>query len=327
MSKKWKVYVTRQIPHAGIELLQKECVVLVNPYDRPLTREELLENIKDADGVLCLLTDKIDVEVFDTAKKAKGFANYAVGYDNMDVEEATKRGIPLSNTPGVLTDATADMAWALLFAVARRIVEADKFLRSGSWGGWGPMQFLGADIQGKTLGIVGAGRIGTAMALKSRGFDMQVLYHDEHKNEVMEEKLGAKQVDMDTLLKESDFISIHAPLLPSTRHMFDMQAFKKMKNSAYLINTARGPLINESELATALKSGLIAGAGLDVYEFEPKVTEDLLSLNNVVLCPHIASATTTARTNMALIAARNLLAMLKGEKAPQCINPKVYGDN
>lgn len=326
MAKKFKVYVTRQIPQAGIELLQKECEVKINPHDRPLTREELLENIKDADGVLCLLTDRIDAEVFDTAKKAKGFANYAVGYDNMDVKEATKRKIPLSNTPGVLTDATADMAWALLFSVARRIVEADKFLRSGKWGGWGPMQFLGADIQGKTLGIVGAGRIGTAMALKSRGFDMQVIYHDEHNNKVLEEELGAKKVDMDTLLRESDFISIHAPLLPSTRHMFDMSAFKKMKKTAYIINTARGPLINEAELATALKEGVIAGAGLDVYEYEPKVTDELLSLDNVVLCPHIASATTTARTNMAIIAATNLLAMLKGEKAPQCINPQVYGD-
>jgi glyoxylate reductase len=320
-----KVYITRQIPQPGIDLLKEHFEVDVSPHDRPLTREEFLNAITDMDGVLCLLTEKIDAEVFDAAPKVRGFANYAVGYDNLDVAEATARKIPLSNTPGVLTDATAEMAWALLFAAARRVVESDTITRSGNWPGWGPLQFIGGDVTGKTLGIVGAGRIGTAFALKSSGFSMKVLYSDSIENKVLEDKLGAKKTDLNTLVSESDFISIHCPLLSETIHLFDTDVFKRMKKSAYLINTARGPIVNEADLVNALREGEIAGAGIDVYEKEPKMTPGLNELDNIVITPHIASATVSSRTGMALLAARNLIAMIEGKKPETCINPEIYG--
>ena len=319
-----KIYITRLIPQEGIELLQESCDVEINPHDRPLTREELLEKVQGRDGILCLLTDKIDAEVYEAARGAKGFANYAVGYDNIDVPEATKRCLPISNTPGVLTDATAEMAWALLFAVSRRIIESDTFMRSGQWEGWGPLQFIGGDVSGKTLGIIGAGRIGTAMALKSRGFDMKVLYTDAFRNEILEQQLQAEKVDLETLLETSDFVSVHVPLMPETRHLLGMKEFAMMKETAYLINTARGPIVNEAELVEALKTGEIAGAGLDVYEKEPLMAEGLKDRVNVVVTPHTASATISSRGGMARIAAENLLAMLKGEKAQNCVNPEVY---
>ncbi|MDY0094132.1 MAG: D-glycerate dehydrogenase [Candidatus Vecturithrix sp.] len=319
-----KVYVTRLIPQIGIDLLQAECHVEINPHDRPLTRQELLENVQGCDGILCLLTDKIDAEVFDAVQGVKGVANYAVGYDNIDVPEASKRSIPVSNTPGVLTDATAEMAWALLFAVCRRVVESDAVIRSEQWSGWGPLQFIGGDVTSATLGIVGAGRIGTAMALKSKGFQMKVLYNDAIRNEVLEQHLQAEKVDFDTLLEQSDYVSIHVPLMPETRHLFGKNAFERMKKTAYLINTSRGPVINEAELVDALKSGEIAGAALDVYEKEPLMAEGLKDLKNVVITPHTASATTSSRGGMARLAATNLLLMLKGAKAPNCLNPEVY---
>jgi len=318
------VYITRLIPQNGIEQLQASCNVEVSPHDRPLTRQELLEAIKDRDGIITLLTDKVDAEFFEAAAGVKGVANFAVGFDNMDVKEATKRGIPLSNTPGVLTNATAEMAWALLFAVCRRVVESDAVMRSGQWPGWGPLQFIGGDVTGKTLGIVGSGRIGAAMAMKSRGFEMKVLYTDAYRNEMLEKELGAKKVEFEELLVTSDFISIHVPLLPETRHLFGAKQFAMMKKTAYLINTARGPVINEAELIEALKNGVIAGAGLDVYEFEPKMVEGLNELNNVVIAPHTASATVSSREGMSRLAAENLLAMLAGKPAPTCLNPEVY---
>ena len=319
-----KVYVTREIPKEGIDLLEKHCDVEVNREDRPLTREELLKNVRGRDGVVSLLTDRIDSEVYETAMGIKGFANYAVGFDNIDVEEATRRKIPISNTPGVLTDATAEMAWALLFSVARRVVESDRLIRSGNWKGWGPLQFIGGDLAGKTLGIVGAGRIGTAMALKSKGFAMKVIYADEFTNSTIEEELGARRVPLSELLAKSDFISIHVPLMAVTRHLFNADVFRKMKETAYLINTSRGPVVNEAELVEALKNRVIAGAGLDVYEFEPEIAGGLADLDNVVITPHTASATVSSRTNMALKAAENLLAMLRGERPPDCLNPEIY---
>ena len=320
------VYVTRKIPDAGIDILRDSGVdVRINPHDRPLTREELLKEVADADGVITLLTDRIDGEVFERAPRCKGFANYAVGYDNMDVSEATRRGVPLSNTPGVLTDATADMAWALLFAVARRVVEADGHMRSGSWGGWGPLQFIGGDVTGATLGIVGAGRIGTAAALKSRGFDMKVLYTDERDNDVLASKLGAQRVDLATLLAQSDFVSIHVPLLAETHHLINSRTLASMKSTAYIINTSRGPVIDENALVDALRRGVIAGAGLDVYEKEPAMAAGLAELDNVVITPHIASATKETRDAMATLAARNVLAMIAGERPETCINPDVLG--
>ncbi len=319
------VFVTREIPKEGIDLLRaKGYLVTVSPHDRPLERDELLASIADSDGVICLLTDRIDAQAFDAARKAKGFANCAVGFDNLDVKEATKRGIPLSNTPGVLTNATAEMAWALLFAISRRVVESDAVMRSGGWKGWGPLQFIGGDVSGKTLGIVGAGRIGTAMAMMSRGFDMKVLYADEMRNELLENKLGAEQVSLDRLLAESDFVSVHASLLESTRHLLGASQFALMKRSAYLVNTARGPVIDEAALVIALRDGVIAGAGLDVYEFEPKMASGLADLRNVVVCPHTASATVSSRSAMSSTAALNLIAMMEGHRAPNCLNPEVY---
>ena len=321
---KSNVYVTRLIPQEGIDLLTSTCDVEINPNDRPLTREELLEQVRGRDGVLCLLTDKIDADVFEAAKGVKGVANYAVGYDNIDVKEATKHGIPVSNTPGVLTDATAEMAWALLFAISRRVVESDTFMRSEQWKGWGPLQFIGGDITGATLGIVGTGRIGTAMAMKSRGFDMNVLYTDTARNEKLEQELQAQKVDFETLLASSDFISIHVPLLQETRHLFGMAEFRRMKTTAFLINTARGPVVHEAELVKALRQGEIAGAALDVYENEPLMTAGLKDLPNIIVTPHTASATRSSRGGMARIAAENLLAMLEGKAAPNCVNPEVY---
>ncbi len=320
----WNVYVTRRIPRPGIDLLEESCdIVEINPEDRVLPKRELVDRIAGRDGVLCLLTDRIDREVLEAARGVKIFANYAVGYDNIDVEAATELGIMVTNTPGVLTDATADMAWALLFAIARRIVESDRFTRERKFKGWGPMLFLGGDITGRTLGIIGAGRIGTAMALKSRGFHMRVLYSDVARNEVLESALGAERADLGTLLRESDYISIHVPLTGETRHLIGERELGLMKETAYLINTSRGPVVDERALVRALREGEIAGAALDVYEDEPRLAPGLAELDNVVLTPHIASATVETREKMAVMAAENLLAGLRGERPPNLVNPEV----
>ncbi|MEW5734841.1 MAG: D-glycerate dehydrogenase [Thermodesulfobacteriota bacterium] len=322
--KPFSVLVTRAIPEAGLKLLQAECRVTMNPEDRPLTRPELLSLAAEADGVIGLLTEKIDAAFFDSAKRVRAYANYAVGIDNISLAEATKRGVGVSNTPGVLTDATAEMAWALLFAVCRRVVESDAAMRSGRWAGWAPLHFIGSGVSGKTLGIVGAGRIGTAMALKGRGFGMKVLYHNRGRNEVLERELSARKVGFDELLAESDFISIHTPLTAETRHLFDAKALSAMKKTAYLINTARGPVIDENALVKALQEGWIAGAGLDVYENEPRMADGLAGLSNAALAAHTGSATAGARSGMATLAAENLLAMLHGRPGPTCLNPEVF---
>lgn len=321
---KKNVYVTRMLPQPAIDLLKEHFDVEINPDDRVLSREELLQKVKGRDAVLCLLTDKIDAEVFDAAgPQCKIFANYAVGYNNINVGEATKRGVVITNTPGVLTDATADIAWTLLFATSRRIVESDKYLRAGKFKGWGPMLFLGRDITGKTLGVIGTGRIGSNFAKKSKGFEMKVLYNDIAPNADFEKETGGKFVDLETLLKESDFISIHVPLLPSTKHLISEKEFKMMKKTAVLINTSRGPVVDEKALVKALKEGEIWGAGLDVFENEPELEPGLAELDNVVIVPHIASATIETRTNMGLIAARNIVQFFKGEKPETCVNPEV----
>ncbi|MCG2732798.1 2-hydroxyacid dehydrogenase [Pseudodesulfovibrio aespoeensis] len=322
-----KIFITRRIPDAGIDMLAEVAEVVVNPEDRTLSRAELLASVADCQGVIGLLTEKIDAEFFDAAPKLKGSANYAVGYDNIDVAEATRRSIPVSNTPGVLTDATAECAWALIFATARRVAEADRVMRSGAWQGWGPLQFIGQGVRGKTLGIVGAGRIGTAMALMSRGFDMRVLYTSSsgRRNAVLEDTLKARLVPFDTLLAEADFISIHTPLTPDTRHLFDAAAFGRMKRTACIVNTARGPVIKEDDLVDALKNGVIAGAGLDVFEREPAMAPGLAGLDNAVVLPHIGSATVESRTDMATLAARNMLAMLAGQRPETCLNPDIFG--
>jgi glyoxylate reductase len=318
----WNVFVTRLIPRPGIEVLERDCeVVEINPHDRVLTKAELIAGVRGRDGVLCLLTDTIDDEVLAAAgPRCKVFANYAVGYNNIDIEAARRRGIRVTNTPGVLTDATADMAWALLFAAARRITESHNFMRTGKWQGWGPMQFLGQDITGQTLGVVGTGRIGTNFALKSVGFRMRVLYSDVNPNPELENRIGARKVPLDQLLAESDFVSIHVPLMKETVHLIGERELRLMKPTAVLINTSRGPIIDEKALVRALREKWIAAAGLDVYEEEPHAAPGLLELDNAVTCPHIASATTSTRTKMAVMAAENLLAVLRGEEPP---NPVV----
>lgn len=318
----WNVYVTRRIPNAGLDLLRPACATLdVNPHDRAASRAELLDGVRGRDGVLCLLTDQIDDAIMEAAGPGcKVLANYAVGYNNIDVEAARRRGIRVTNTPGVLTDATADLAWALLFAAARRIVESDRHMRTGAWNGWGPMQFLGQDVTGATLGVVGAGRIGTAFAMKSTGFRMRVVYTSRRPNLEMEAKLGARRLELDELLSVSDFVSLHVPLGPETRHLIGRKALARMRPNAVLINTSRGPVVDEAALVEALRAGRIAAAGLDVYEDEPRAAPGLLDLPNVVACPHIGSATVTARSRMAEMAARNLLAVLEGREPP---NPVV----
>lgn len=319
-----KIFVTRKIPEPGFDILRKNHEIEVFPHDRVPTKKEILAGLKGKDGLLCLLSDPIDAEVINSESKLKMIANYAVGFDNIDVKAATKRNIPVSNTPGVLTDATSEMAWALLFSVARRVVEADKFTRSGKFNGWGPLLMLGQDVARKTLGIIGAGRIGTAFALKSKGFNMKVLYVDSVNNDKLEKELGAKKVEINELLEKSDFISLHVPLITSTHHLIDENELRKMKKTAILINTSRGPILNEKTLAKALKEKWIFGAGLDVYENEPEITEELKKLDNVVIQPHSASATIESRTNMALLAAKNMIAGLKGEIPPNCVNPEVF---
>lgn len=324
----FSVFVTRRIPKPGLDLLEAECdTVEVNPNDRCLTRDELLAGVRGRDGILSMLTDKIDDEVMAVAEGARGFANCAVGYNNFDLEAATARGLVLSNTPGVLTDATADMAWALMLAAARRVVESDKFMRAGKFESWAPMLFLGADVAGRTLGIVGAGRIGTAMARRSIGFNMKVLYCDPAVNEELERDLHARRVGLSALLGEADFVSAHVALDKSTHHLFGAEQFRQMKTSAVFVNTSRGPVVDEAALVDALRAKQIAAAGLDVYEDEPAMKPGLAELDNVIVCPHIASATIQTRTRMAVMAAQNLIAMLKGERAPNCVNPEVYERN
>ncbi|MBM3333079.1 D-glycerate dehydrogenase [Candidatus Sumerlaeota bacterium] len=321
----YNVYVTRRIPEPALVRLRSECEkVEVNPEDRSPTRAELLENVRGRDGILCMLTDTIDEQVMRAATSARGFANCAVGYNNIAVHKATELGLVITNTPGVLTDATADLTWALLLATARRIIESDRFVRAGRFREWGPMLFLGADVTGRTLGIVGAGRIGSAVARRARGFDMQILYCDPTPNEAIEKELGACRVSLDELLAQSDFVSVHVPLTDSTRRMFGAEQFRRMKRTAIFVNTARGLAHDEASLAEALRSGTIAGAGLDVYENEPQIQAGLAELDNVVLAAHIGSATIWTRTRMALMAAENLLAIVKGERAPNCVNPEVY---
>lgn len=320
MASRWNVFVTRKIPESGLRLLEKEVNLELNPHDRALNRNELLGSIKGRDGILTQLNDKIDAEAMDAAgKNLKVISNFAVGFDNIDLPEATKRGIVVTNTPGVLTEGVADFTWALLMSTARRIVEADALVRQGKFVGWDPLLLLGGDIFGKTLGIVGFGRIGQAFARRAAGFKMRILvYHPSKRIGVS--GINVEFVTLEALLKESDFVSLHVPLKPETRHLIGAKEFGLMKSTAYLINTARGPVIDESALAKALKEKRIAGAGLDVYENEPEVHPDLLKFSNVVLAPHISSASYETRSNISTLAAKNLLAVLKGALPSHRVN-------
>jgi len=314
-----KLFITRYIPEPAIKRLEEVFEVEIFPENRAITHEELKEKVKDIDALICLLTDNIDHEIIEAASNLKCISVYAVGYNNIDVETATKHGIVICNTPGVLTETTADLAWALIMSCARRIVEADCFVREGKFQGWEPMLMLGNDIFGKTLGIIGMGRIGRAVANRALGFDMKVIYYDP---QVDPESLPSDyvSVDLTTLCQNSDFISIHTPLTPETRHLIGEKEFNLMKSTAILINTARGPIIDEQALISALKENKIAGAGLDVYENEPVIPEELIKLSNVILLPHIGSASYETRTKMALLAAENAIAVIEGKNPPARVN-------
>jgi glyoxylate reductase len=325
MASKPKVFVTRRLPAVGLERIQERCDAEVWPEQMPPPYELLRDRASNCDGLVSLLTDRIDAALLDSAPRLKVVSNYAVGFNNIDVAAATERGVAVGNTPGVLTDATADMAFCLLIAAARRLVEACDYARTGHWKTWEPLGHLGQDLAGRTLGVVGMGRIGYALARRCRfGWDMRILYHDMRRNEQAEADLGATSVDLDTLLRESDFVSIHTDLNEKTRGLFNTERFRLMKPTAVLINTARGPVVNERDLIDALRSGTIFAAGLDVTDPEPpSPNAELLRLPNLIVAPHIASATVGTRNAMAQICADNLLAGLEGRPLPAWVNPEV----
>jgi glyoxylate reductase len=321
-----RIFITRVIPEKGLEMVRQEADVEVWQAPIPPSYETLVQAVRGMDALLCLLTDKIDGNLMDAiGPQVKVISQMAVGFDNIDIPAATSRGIPIGNTPGVLTDTTADFAWALLMAAARRVVEGDTFARAGTWKTWGPIDFLGPDVTGATLGIIGFGRIGQGLAKRAQGFDMRILYIDHRRDPEAERKYGAQYVDMDTLLQEADFVSLHTDLSRETYHLMDDARLKMMKPSGILINTARGPIVDPDALYRALSSGTIAYAALDVTEPEPiKPDHRLLSLSNIIVTPHIASASFQTRNKMATMAAANLIAGLKGERLPNCVNPQVY---
>ena len=320
-----KVYVTRQVPGAGIDLLREVCEIEVWEGELPVLREVLMGKVGGIDGLYCLLTERIDAELLDAAPGLRVVSNMAVGYNNIDVAACTARGIPVGNTPGVLTETTADCAFALLMAAARRIVEGVDYVRAGKWKTWGPMLLMGQDLYGATLGIVGFGRIGQAMARRAQGFGMRVLYQDAYVPEA-DPDLGATRVDLDTLLAESDFVTLHVPLTEETHHLIGREELAQCKPTAILVNTSRGEVVDPDALYEALRDGQIARAALDVTEPEPLPADHrLLTLPNCIVVPHIASASVATRTRMAVMAAENLLAGLVGKRLPYCVNPEVWG--
>lgn len=319
-----RIYITRQIPATGLDLLRAEGEVQVWPSPLPVPRETLLEAVAEAEGLLTLLSDPIDAALLAAAPRLRVISQYAVGYDNIDVAAATARRIPVGNTPDVLTDATADFAFALLMAAARRLPEGSANVRQGEWHTWGPQTLLGQDVWGATLGVIGLGRIGQAMARRGKGFAMRVLFTDPH-CKAEGAALGAECVPLETLLAEADFVSLHCPLTPETRGLIGARELRRMRPTAILINTARGAVVQQEALLQALREGWIAGAALDVTDPEPlPPTHPLVGLPNCLITPHIASASVTARTRMAVLAAENLLAGLRGERLPHCVNPQVY---
>jgi glyoxylate reductase len=325
---KSKVFVTRILPEVGLSIIKAACAAEIWTDPLPPPPSILRQKIADCEGLVSLLTDKIDAALMDAAPWLRVISNYAVGFNNVDIPAATARGIAVGNTPGVLTEATADMAFCLLIAAARGIVEGHQYTLSGKWKTWEPIGHLGQDLAGRTLGIVGMGRIGYALARRChRGWDMNVLYHDVYKSERAEKDLNARQVDLDTLLRQADFVSVHTDLNEKTRGMFGAEQFGKMKRTAVFINTARGPLVDQKALHTALKTGTIFAAGLDVTDPEPpNVADPLLQLPNVIVAPHIASATVQTRNAMADICAKNLVAGLAGQKLQCWVNPEVEGN-
>jgi glyoxylate reductase len=319
-----KVFITRILPQPALDLILPACDAEVWQDELPPPLDVLLSKAHDLDGLLSLLTDKIDAAWMDHAPKLRVVSNCAVGFDNIDVPAATQRGIAIGNTPGVLTETTADFAFTLMLSAARRVVEGDRYTRAGKWKTWGLTVLLGQDIFGATLGLVGLGRIGAAMAKRARGFEMRVLYYDPNRREDLEKQLGITYADLDTLLHQADFVSIHTPLTPETRRLVNADFLRKMKSTAMLVNTSRGPVVDQAALYIALRDGVIAGAALDVTDPEPIAMNDpLLTLENCIIAPHIASASVTTRTKMATMAAENLLAGLRGEHLPNPVNPQV----
>jgi len=319
-----RVFVTRKIPDNGIEMLKRAGFeVDVSPKNRPLSKQELVRALrrKPYDAVLSLLTDQIDAVVFDAAPRAKIFANYAIGFNNIDITEAKKRGIFITNTPGGGADRVAEHTWGLILALTCKIAESDQFMRKGKYKGWDPMIFHGTKLSGKTLGIIGTGRIGADVARRAlHGFEMKVIYYDIIRNEKLEQEFGAAfKPTVEEVLREADIVSIHVPLTKETTHLINSERLALMKPTAFLINTARGPVIDEAALVSALQSGEIAGAGLDVFENEPKIAKGLVKITNVVLTPHIASATKEARLDMARMAAENIIVALEGKTPPNKI--------
>jgi glyoxylate reductase len=319
-----KVYSTHPLFEDARKILDANCDIQYwSEAERP-PREEVLRRVKDREGLVCLLTEKINEEFLRAAPKLRVVANAAVGFDNIDVDACTKRGVVATNTPGVLDETTADFAWTLLMAVARRLSEGELLARSGNWKGWNLDQLCGADVWGKTLGIVGFGRIGRAVARRASGFQMKVIYSDAVRASAdVENSVNAEFRDMNSLLAESDFISLHVPLLPETRALFDAPKFYRMKPTAFLINTSRGPVVDEAALVAALENRKIAGAALDVFENEPFIHPGL-KRPNVVLTPHLASASLETRSKMAVIAANNVIAIFKGQRPPNMLNPEIF---
>ena len=321
-----RVYVARRLPDPAMDRLRQHVDMTVWPTDElPPPREVLLREAAVSDGLLSLLTDRIDGALLDAAPRVRVVSNYAVGYDNIDVAAATSRGVVVTNTPGVLTETVADFAITLLLAVARRVVESDRYTREGRWKSWEPLLFLGQDLYGATLGLVGLGRIGAAVAKRAHGFDMRILYHDVVRREDLEHDLGLEFTSLEDLLRRSDFISVHTPLTPQTRHLISTDQFRLMKRTAVLVNTARGPIVDPDALYRALADRQIWGAGLDVFEVEPVPADHpLLRLDNIIVAPHIASASVETRAKMALMAVDNLLAALGGQRPPNFVNPDVW---
>ena len=318
-----KVFITANLPGKSVELLKRDFHVEVFPEERPATRNELLKGANDAHAIITMLFDKVDRTLIDSCPNLRVISNCAVGTENIDTPYASEKRIFVTNTPGVLTETTADLAWALILSVSRRLVEGDSFLRDGKFTGWRPLLLLGVNVYGKTLGIYGMGRIGTAVGRRAKGFDMQVIYHNRRRNEEVEREIRAKHVDFLTLLRESDFLVITAPLNEESRGRFGIEEFRKMKRTSVLVNIGRGQIVKERDLAFALKEGIIWGAGLDVYEREPIVEKGLLELKNVVLIPHLGSATEETRTRMVDIAVENVILALSGDIPKSLVNPKV----
>jgi glyoxylate reductase len=321
------VLVTQTIPERALALLQGACDVQYEPQTSRLSPAALRQAVVGKEGMVCLVTDQIDASLLEAGTSLKVVANVAVGYDNIDVRAATQRGIAVTNTPGAVTEATADLTWGLLLSIARRIPEGDRYIRAGKWHEWQFMFLLGGDVYDHTLGIVGMGRIGQAVARRAQGFGMRVLYHNRRRLDAAVEKaLGATWVELPTLLQQADFVSVHVPLTAETTHLIGATELRLMRPTAYLLNTSRGAVIDETALVRALTEGWIAGAALDVFEREPEVPQVLLGLENVVLVPHIGSASVATRTRMAVMAAENLLAVMRGDRPPNVVNPEVYRD-